>query len=374
VTQRPDGWFGRDGGDALTDHDWDVDGVAGGSPGAPDGSVPKPPAPGSFAAANVVPFPGHWFGSVEDLIPLHPEDTGPSVDGSPPPADARTAPAEAAPPPAAPGPPPTAGDAPPATGSGPASTAADASDFWEGDAAALGELAVPEELRVSIPLLRSPGAAQRRRPVTPLAAAAETVGTGAVRASSSSTDPGSGRLRRIMWAGPALALIAGGVMLAQSFSSGSPSHPLRQGATAAVSRPAPEVVTETYPVAVTVTTEAPARRPHRRSARRKLRARRGGSGGHGSSAAAPATGAGTGATLQRTEPTATPPEPAYSGHGSTGAAPSGSGSGSANSGTAASRSTSAGSTGSTNASSTGSGATAPTGDCATQSPDSGCLP
>jgi hypothetical protein len=97
----------------LPDHDWEVDGPADGSTGIDGGAAdrrpgrekPDPPT------ANVVPFPGNWFGSIDELVPIHSE-TGarqltPIGDGAAPPPESTAEPTP------------------------------DASAFWEGEAAPL---------------------------------------------------------------------------------------------------------------------------------------------------------------------------------------------------------------------------------------------
>ncbi|HWD70492.1 MAG TPA: hypothetical protein VG293_09860 [Solirubrobacteraceae bacterium] len=127
----------------MTDQDWEVDGATGGSAGGDSGSGATRPdrdEPDS-RPANVVPFPGNWFGSVDELIPIHPGPRPSLAEVAAAPAESRPASAAAEP---------------------TATAAADASDFWEGDAASLEEVSVPTESQASIALLRSPGAAKRK--------------------------------------------------------------------------------------------------------------------------------------------------------------------------------------------------------------------
>jgi hypothetical protein len=124
----------------LPDHDWEVDGRAGGSTGTDGGAADrrsgreKPDA----RAANVVPFPGNWFGSVDELVPIHSEADAPQL----------TTFAKAA--------------APPPESS--AEPTPDASAFWDGEAAPLQRVvAAPTDLPsplVDADMLPEPGAAQ----------------------------------------------------------------------------------------------------------------------------------------------------------------------------------------------------------------------
>ena len=117
----------------MTDREWEVDGARGGSAGGIGGTEATRSGRGDSTGrpANVVPFPGNWFGSVEELVPVHLEPRPSLNEEEPPPQEAPDA-------------------------------AADASDFWEGDAAALEEISPPADLPSSIALLRSPEAAKRK--------------------------------------------------------------------------------------------------------------------------------------------------------------------------------------------------------------------
>ena len=94
----------------MSDQDWEVDQRAGGGSGDHSGGAREAaPAEAGSRSTNVVPFPGNWFGSLEDLVPLDREPERVS-------ARALTSAAE-----------------PPAT------PAQDASAFWEGEPAPLGD-------------------------------------------------------------------------------------------------------------------------------------------------------------------------------------------------------------------------------------------
>ncbi len=221
----------------MTDHDWEVDRVKGGSAvgrggtdaGKPEPGVPEPPP------ANVVPFPGNWFGSVEELIPVHPEPVPPLGPESPATVLEPASPELEADP----------------------SSAADASDFWEGDAAALEEVAAPSQARSSIALLRSPGVARRKQPVD----------SGPARVSVASADTQRLRGRRPAWrltfVATLTAAVAGTVVLAMNagMSTGTTRRP---GDTAAVTRRhTAEVVTQTITAPVTTVTTTVTTQTHR---------------------------------------------------------------------------------------------------------------
>ena len=70
----------------MTDHDWEADGRLSRSARAANASAGDS-SRGSTdpIATNVVPFPGSWFGSVRDLVPVHPrEETSKGTPTVPP--------------------------------------------------------------------------------------------------------------------------------------------------------------------------------------------------------------------------------------------------------------------------------------------------
>lgn len=329
----------------MTDQDREVDGADGGSAGAGSGAEAsraqsqrpaKPPA-------NVVPFPGNWFGSVDDLVPVHSEPEPAAVHPERDLGQSRLETAHVVPPladlPGVFGGPMKRPVAPVPAAEPPAASAADASDFWEGDAAALTEVPAASESRSSIALLRSPGAA-KRKPVTKAADepyrssdAAGGVGTAAGRGRRAS------RMHRPVVKAAALLVAAAGVLLLVvphllpgARGSGASRH--RASATATTQPKSVAVVTETFTSpAVTVTTGQRARR-HRHHAP-KSRA-----GGRPPSASSSRSAAHTSASDGGPAhgDTAPPASAVVASHGS--------------------------------ASSSGSSGTS----CAAQSPDSGCLP
>jgi hypothetical protein len=272
----------------LTDHDWDVEGGAGGAAGGSggatspreadssgreadgsgreaDGSGREADGSGREAdssraeadssraeadapagrSANVVAFPGNWFGSVDDLVPVHPE---PLVPVHPEPVllhpESRDPVVEIASPPA---------DAPD-------QSAADASDFWEGDAATLREVSAAEDSRASIALLRSPAAASRKSSSRLTASGTPSSG----ESEPAAAEPTDFHKRRVPL--PALvtvllAAVVGGALLAVHsipgvLNSAAARHP---GRLAAATQHKPRRVTQTITSRVTVTTTAPPR-------------------------------------------------------------------------------------------------------------------
>jgi hypothetical protein len=315
----------------MTDQDWEVDGATGGSApgssgtgssaaGAAGGADDRrsAPDPSGSPTAKVVPFPGNWFGSVDELIPIRPASRGPVIELAPDTGLARE-------------------------GTGPLDVdvaAADASDFWEGDADALEEVSVPAEPQSAIALLRSPGAPKRKP------ASGHT--RGAQSGSSTEADPVSEnhRARGVIAALVALAAAAVCVLLATGALSGraDPGKRLHTGhlATVAGHHAAP-AVTQTITSAVTVTTTVRTRPHHPRAARTGI-ARRAGTAGrtevtHTTSGSTSLNGA-----ASQTVPASTPP-PSIS----------------------TATSTPSHSSATSTSSSSGSG-------CAAQSPDSGCRP
>lgn len=313
----------------MTDQDWEVDGAGGGPAGADSGAgAARPDRDGvGGRPANVVPFPGNWFGSVDELVPLHPEPRTPGVEIAPPVVEPAAA------------------------------SAADASDFWEGDADALQEVSTAEEPQSSIALLRSPGAAKRRDRTTRAGATANS-------ASSGDRDERTGVARpsatRTVWVRALAVLIlasaAGGVLLATHaltgvLGSGIARRPVQLAHRGAAGRRhTPPVVAPTVTTSVTVTTILRARKHRHRVAKAGARTRTGSerqkqpeTTAAGTSAAATESAAQTLSTEEAVSHTSAPP--AAANHNSTVAS---------------------------NHDATASG-TSGTG-CAAQSPDSGCRP
>jgi hypothetical protein len=228
----------------MTDQDWEVDGATGGSAAA-SGETGASPAgdagstgssrsasdPSDPQNAKVVPFPGNWFGSVDELIPIHPEARAPVIELAPETFG------------------PLNGDV----------AAADASDFWEGDADALEEVSIPAEPQSAIALLRSPGAA-KRKPASDrtTAESAASIGGQPVLATH--------RARRVVAVIAALALASVAVLLATGVLSGraDPGRAEHRGhhAAAAGHHAAPAVTQTITSAAVTVTTKVRARPRH----------------------------------------------------------------------------------------------------------------
>jgi hypothetical protein len=226
----------------VTDHDWEVEGGAGGAAGGTSGSAsrPEPDTPevdtstSRERSAKVVPFPGNWFGSVDELVPVHPEPVpihpeplGPVLEVSLPPSEP------------------------------PSPSAADASDFWEGDAATLQEVSTSADSRSSIALLRSPAAARRK-------SASASGSPSSSESERVATAPLDFPKRRAPLTGLAVlllaAVIAGVLLAAHSFpgisGSAASRHP---GRLAGVTQHEARGVTQTITSSVTVTTKAPAR-------------------------------------------------------------------------------------------------------------------
>lgn len=315
----------------MTDQDWEVDGAGGGSAGADSGAgAARPDRDGAGGTpANIVPFPGNWFGSVDELVPMRLEPRPSVVETAPP-------------------------DVEPA-----AASAADASDFWEGDADALEEVSTAEPQQSSIALLRSPGAAKRRDRA---ARATATASSGASGDRDGAARPST---QRTVWA-RALAIVAlvssvGGVLLATHALPGvlgsgiahRPTQPAHRGTVGR--RHTPRVVVPTVTTSVTVTTILRARKHRHPVATAGGRTRTGSKGRTGSTGkqpsqttAASTSAAATGSATQTgsTEATShTSEPPAASTHNSAAVS---------------------------NHDSTASGTTG-TG-CTAQSPDSGCRP
>jgi hypothetical protein len=202
-----------------------------------------------------VPFPGNWFGSVDELIPIHPESRSPVIELAPEAAD----PVDIA-----------------AVGASYIAAdpvdvaAADASDFWEGDADALEEVSIPAEPQSAIALLRSPGAARRKTASGGL--------LGGVPEAPAGVEPAAGTRRLGQLFAVLAALVAAGVcvvLLATGALAGRAdlSRP-RHGAHHAVvtGKHAGPAVTITSP-AVTVTTTVRSRPRHHHKAARTGTAR-----------------------------------------------------------------------------------------------------
>jgi hypothetical protein len=302
-------------GDDLTDQDWDVEGGAGGAASGGDGSAsPSAPADGrrdgaqrDARSAKVVPFPGNWFGAVEDLVPIYPDP----VPIRPNPVPPEPVPREVEPVHSVVGVVPQPNTPP-----------ADASDFWEGDAATLQELADTTDAPSSIALLRSPAAASRkssRRVDADAAAQSGERDDGEV----GSPEKAGGRRRRALAIGGLLAaaVIGGGVLalnlLPGAAKSGAVRHP---GALGAASARRPQAITDTITASVTVTTKAP-RRTHRHHAIRTA-----GTKTTAAEVSKPTadSGADTASPTSEVSPASTTP-PAGSSSGSGGSAASGSG-------------------------------------------------
>lgn len=226
----------------MTDQDWEVDGATAGSAGGGGNEAKwaKDRELESLATdlrpANVVPFPGNWFGSVDDLVPVHP---APRV------ATERRA----------------AGAGEPS-----AAAAADATDFWEGEADALEEPSPAAEPQSSITLLRSGRVARRtdRSAGDPAA-----VNAGATSDGDALDDAARPRIERARWmralAATAFASAAAGALLATHALSGVLGSGVtrHQAHTAAASRQqTARVITRTVtnPVTVTTTVATPERR------------------------------------------------------------------------------------------------------------------
>jgi hypothetical protein len=289
----------------LTGRDWDVDGATGGSAGTANGTGASQPGRESSESqpANVVPFPGNWFGSVEDLVPVHPEPHSP-VFAAPPAEDL------------------------------PVVSAADASDFWEGDAATLQEVSAPTESTSSIELLRSPGASKRRSSASAQASSEPDAEP------ESAAGPQGAPAKRHLWRRGVLALaciaLVGGVLLLTQAVPGRRGSGLtrRPGHSEAAARQqTTHVVTQTVTAPLTATSTVPVRTHRGQSAKRSTQK-------PSSTATSAASGAATGSHgriggLETSSNTSSPP-----------AAPSHA------------------------ATSSGSAATG----CVAQSPDSGCRP
>lgn len=254
----------------MTDDDWEVERGTGKSGGATSGTAGRSrrTKPGS-RSANVVPFPGNWFGSVEDLVPVHPEQD--SSEPAVPVVELR------------------------------AEQVSDANAFWEGEAAPLQDV-------VSEP--SGPGSSP----------------SSALPAESAGGAEAAGGRRRLALALTALlfALVAtGAALVVQALPGGSAQGARHAGLTAG--RDNASAITQTVQSTVTVTTKARTTSSHTRKHDRRV---------HKATPGSLAT-------------TATKTPPAY--QGSTGAV------------------SSSGSTSRQVSNGTGPG-------CATQSPDSGCLP
>jgi len=251
----------------MTDRDWEVDGADGGSAGAVSGAEARPAQ--SQRPANVVPFPGNWFGSVDELVPVHSEPEPVAVHpdpdlGSVAPEPARMVPPLADLPGVFGG--PMKGPAvatPPAEP--PAGSAADASDFWEGDAAALTEVPAATESPSSIALLRSPGAAKRKPPAE-VADESYRSGDSAGGVATDRRAPRRTRRAVVVAAALAVAAAAGALLLLMPHllprAPGSGASHRHTSLAATAARNSPLVVTQTQTItsaAVTVTTRQRAR-------------------------------------------------------------------------------------------------------------------
>lgn len=190
----------------MTDQDWEVDGAAGaaadggGTAGQAAPEAPKPTPP-----TNVVPFPGSWFGSIEELVPI-------------------------------------------GTDSHAAAATADANAFWDGEALPLQELAPPDVGAGGPPV------AAHAVPADDTTAFAEGPGadTGYVAVMSSRRFRASVALLCTVLV---TAAACGALLLVHSFTVGRRSL---SGHGARTARdPATKVLTETVTTPVTVTTPAP---------------------------------------------------------------------------------------------------------------------
>ena len=335
----------------MTDQDWEVDGATGGSaagddatgrrtghaePRSRDGDgshsgidsgVATELRPGSQRStdarsgnhsnpANVVPFPGNWFGSVDELVPVHPEPPASVVEIATPVREA------------------------------PAASAADASDFWEGEADAFGEVPTAADPQSSIALLRSPNAAKRGNSV-PGGVATPDSHTQSGRDEQSASAPRSTNRTVRVRALAAAALVAAvaGVVLATHALTAVRDPKVDRGPQhlgTVNGRNAARVVTQTVTTPVTVTTARPARKHRHRAAKPPVRRKRTGSAGR---------------TIPKT--TATSSSTAVSGS----VAPA------APSDTATSDTSGSAAVSNQNSTAGGSGA-----GCAALSPDSGCRP
>lgn len=316
----------------MTDQDWEVDGAGGGSAGADSGAgAARPDRDGvGGRPANVVPFPGNWFGSIDELVPVHPEPRASVVEVSSP------------------------------VGEPAAASAADASDFWEGDADALEEVSTAEEPQSSIALLRSPGAAKRRERAARATATVSLGSSGDHDGAARSSAQRAVRARALAVVACASAVV--GVLLATHAVAGvlgsgiahRPTQPTHRGTVGR--RHTPSVTVPTVTTSVTVTTILRPRTHRHPVAKAGVRMRTGSKSRTGStskkpaqttavstSAAATGSATPTGSTEQAASHTSSPP--AVSTHNSTVVS---------NHDTTASGTTGAG--------------------CAAQSPDSGCRP
>lgn len=317
-------------GDELTDHDRDVDGGAGGTASGGGGPA-SPSAPSDRrsarmasdgGSAKVVPFPGNWFGAVEDLVPIHPEPVPAAPESVPLRAEPARPVVEVA--------------SPPVESS--STSAADASDFWEGDAATLQQVPAVADSLSSIGLLRSPAAPSRKPSAR--SGAADPLASGQPEGRAAA--PSAGSRRRGVWRPAFVALLGavviGGAVLAMNLvsdgaTSGTVRHP---GGTATVAEHRPPAATDTITSTVTVTTKAkPRRRRH-----------------HVNRVAGTKT-----TTVEVNDPSAGAGDSADS---SSGAPPTGT--------------VSSGSTAPAPSSGTASGGSSGAGSGCVQSPDSGCLP
>lgn len=383
----------------MTDHDWEGDGGAGGSAGAISGTAdgrrgrPRSEKPGSpgharseksgSRAANVVPFPGNWFGSVDELVPVHPEPRPPAGQSEPETPTVKIAPSipeaweprvrivpPAADPPA---------DAEPmadveatadaevtahAEVTEAAGLTADASAFWAGEASPLQEvIAAPVDsppTLAEVPSVAAEPELEIDSSSVDSVSIPESPAPAAVDSEAQAT-----RGRRGRWA-PALAAlvaaVAGGVLLvAHALPVGSTRGAGHVGGSlSARGRHKARALTQTVASPVTVTRTVEARdRPGRSSARTRHKA-----AGRGSNTAADAVGSDHAVDVANSQQTpasnhqssASGKPTAASGHGSS-----------------PGTSTSA-STGPPVAPKHSANSARSTSDCSTQSPDSGCLP
>ncbi|MDE3132351.1 MAG: hypothetical protein KGL16_14465 [Acidobacteriota bacterium] len=335
----------------MTDHDWDGDGGAGGSArpiGGTAAGEPGAEASGS-RSANVVPFPGNWFGSVDDLVPVHPEPESPALRAGSSVSVAPSIPQAWAPRVAALPPIPEP----------PAGAAADASAFWAGEAFASDSPAItgPDSAGITGPEV--PGVTAPDSPGVLADEEGEPSDTEVALAIESEEAAPSHRRRWAPLLAATLAMAAGGALLVERVLPAATTPTARHhGGVARHGQDTPRGLTQTVTSPVTVTTTVEARGHRRRSpaaSRYKL-------AGRGASSATAELAA------DHRADTAAAQQTPVSGQRSSSAQRASNSGPRAGGGTSAASSTPPATTNRT------SGTARPTSGCSTQSPDSGCLP
>lgn len=338
----------------MTDQGWNVNGGAGGAAEGAGGDA-KEPSPahvqngGDGGAANVVPFPGNWFGSVDELVPLTSElsSTTAKPGAERPaagPATVRPAAAprrSAAPVPTEPDPkrprPARDGQRPSRERSseGPVPAAADASSFWDGEATTLqGLVATSAGLDVGgDDSLRDRSGSASRAAVRRLR---RLPGPGAAsRAGTAGHQPRS--LSSLMLALSIIVIAGGGALVVAGLRSGRRPHvtgnsgkAAAQGVGTTTTKEHKRVLTQTVTrpavtVTRTVATRAKARGSRRRahSPGRAISARRSGtaasrtaSPGTSQASTDSSTAPSSGTALSATNPTGAGGAPAAASSGS----------------------------------------------------------